>query len=88
MLIHRPRYSCREFPLFCPSLPYLKYLKIRSTMSPEELSGLHGDVEDGGAESKAALAQLQISEDDRDFTAWERGLAPLAGLRIYYKAAA
>jgi SP family general alpha glucoside:H+ symporter-like MFS transporter len=57
-------------------------------MSPPELSTEHVDVHDGGVESKAALVQLQITEDGREFTAWEHALTPLAGLRIFYKAVA
>ncbi|KAJ9156915.1 Maltose permease [Coniochaeta hoffmannii] len=57
-------------------------------MTPEALSTEHADVKDGGVESKAELVQLQISEDGREFTAWEHGLSPVAGLRIFYKAVA
>lgn len=57
-------------------------------MSPDKLSTEHVDAKDGGVEPEPTVVQLQISEDGREFTAWEHGLTPMAGLRVFYKAVA
>lgn len=57
-------------------------------MSHEPAPAEHTNGKDAIAESKAELVQLQISEDGREFTAWEHGLSPRDGIRIFYKAVA
>lgn len=56
-------------------------------MSPEKVPATHVDASNvPDTESKATVLQSELSHEAREFTIWEHGLTPLAGLRVFRKA--